>query len=105
MTNIQISLPESMKVFVEEQVAKGGYSSASEYLQELIFQDQQRKGQEEKHPQLMAKLQTQGQLNNEEFELIADKLADEFALCVGFTLPVLSDYAVTRESIYEDHLL
>ncbi|WP_442949416.1 ribbon-helix-helix domain-containing protein [Nostoc sp.] len=32
MTNIQISLPESMKVFVEEQVAKGGYSSASEYL-------------------------------------------------------------------------
>ncbi|WP_442946640.1 ribbon-helix-helix domain-containing protein [Nostoc sp. 'Lobaria pulmonaria (5183) cyanobiont'] len=28
MTNIQISLPESMKVFVEEQVAKGGYSSA-----------------------------------------------------------------------------
>ncbi|WP_442947899.1 ribbon-helix-helix domain-containing protein [Nostoc sp.] len=37
MTNIQISLPESMKVFVEQQVAKGGYSSANEYLQELIF--------------------------------------------------------------------
>ncbi|WP_256874332.1 hypothetical protein [Nostoc sp. C057] len=102
MTNIQIFLPESMKVFVEEQVAKG-YSSASEYLQELIFQDQQCKGQEGKRTQLMTKLQTQGQLNNEEFEVIADKLADEFALYVESNLPVLSDYAVTRESIYEDH--
>ncbi|MBW4454011.1 MAG: hypothetical protein KME55_15575 [Nostoc indistinguendum CM1-VF10] len=103
MTNIKISLPESMKVFVEEQVVKGGYSSASEYLQELIFQDQQCKGQEGKRAQFMAKLQTQDQLNDEEFEVIADNLADEFALCVGSNLPVLSDYAVTRESIYEDH--
>lgn len=103
MINIQISLPESMKVFVEEQIAKGGYSSASEYLQELIFQDQQCKSQEEKRAQLMAKLQTQGQLNDEEFEVVADKLADEFALCVGSNLAVLSDYTVTRESIYEDH--
>ncbi|WP_375473493.1 type II toxin-antitoxin system ParD family antitoxin [uncultured Nostoc sp.] len=103
MTNIQISLPESMKVFVEKQIAKGGYSSVSEYLQELIFQDQQRKHQEGKRAQLMAKLHTQGQLNDEEFELIADKLADEFALYVGSNLPVLSDYAVTRESIYEDY--
>ncbi|MBN3871335.1 hypothetical protein [Nostoc sp. JL33] len=103
MTNIQISLPESMKVFVEEQVAKGGYGSASEYFQELIFQDQQHKGQEGQRTQLMAKFHTQGQLNNEEFELIADKLADEFAVYFGSNLPVLSDYAVTRESIYEDH--
>ena len=93
MTNIQISLPESMKVFVQEQVAKG----------ELIFQDQQRKGQEGKRAQLMAKLQTQGQLNNQEFELIADKLADEFAANIGSNFHMLSDYAVTRESIYEDH--
>lgn len=39
MSNIQISLPELMKVFVQEQVAKGGYGSTSEYFQELIFQD------------------------------------------------------------------
>ncbi|WP_445637796.1 hypothetical protein NSTC745_02985 [Nostoc sp. DSM 114161] len=42
MTNFQISLPESMKAFVDEQVAKGGYGSVSEYLQELIFQVQLR---------------------------------------------------------------
>ncbi|MBE8967627.1 hypothetical protein IQ277_15605 [Nostocales cyanobacterium LEGE 12452] len=83
MTNIQILLPESMKVFVEEQVAKGGYSSANEYLQQLIFQDQQRKSQEGKRAQLMAKLHIQAQLNDEEFEVIADKLAEEFAVYFG----------------------
>ncbi|MEH2084755.1 MAG: hypothetical protein V7K89_33725 [Nostoc sp.] len=75
MTNIQISLPESMKVFVEEQVAKSGYSSASEYLQQLIFQDQQCKSQEGKCAQLMAKLQTQDQLNNQEFEVVIDNVS------------------------------
>jgi antitoxin ParD1/3/4 len=51
----------------------------------------------------MTKLQTHSEVNDEEFEVIADKLADEFALYVESNLPVLSDYAVTRESIYEDH--
>ncbi|WP_337907134.1 hypothetical protein [Iningainema tapete] len=46
MTSINISLPKSMKAFVEQQVAKGGYNSTSEYLQELISQDQKRKEQE-----------------------------------------------------------
>ncbi|MFN6487667.1 MULTISPECIES: hypothetical protein [unclassified Nostoc] len=45
MSNINISLPESMKVFIEEQVAQSGYGSISEYLQELITQDQTRKMQ------------------------------------------------------------
>ncbi|MEH2069531.1 MAG: type II toxin-antitoxin system ParD family antitoxin [Nostoc sp.] len=104
MTNFKISLPESMKAFIEEQIVEGGYGSASEYLQKLILEDQQQKGQERKHAQLMAKLHTQSQLNDEEFEVVADKLADEFAANVGSNLPVLSDYAVTRESIYEDQL-
>ncbi|MBD2253956.1 type II toxin-antitoxin system ParD family antitoxin [Nostoc parmelioides] len=45
MGNINVSLPESMKAFVEEQVTQGGYGSVSEYLQELISQDQKRKTQ------------------------------------------------------------
>jgi antitoxin ParD1/3/4 len=32
-----------------------------------------------------------------------DELADDFAACVGANAPILSDYAVSRESIYEDH--
>ena len=46
MSNINISLPESMKAFIEKQVAQDGYGSVSEYLQELITQDQKRKMQE-----------------------------------------------------------
>lgn len=96
MNSINISLSESMKVFIEEQAAKGGYSFASEYLQQLILQDQQRKSQEHLEELLH-------QLNDNEFEAVADQLADEFAACIGSNVPLLSDYAVSREGIYEDH--
>ncbi|MBW4563357.1 MAG: YoaH family protein [Mojavia pulchra JT2-VF2] len=46
MTSINIFLSDSMKIFVEEQVTKGGYASISEYLLELINQDQQRQAKE-----------------------------------------------------------
>ena len=40
---------------------------------------------------------------DEEFEAIADHLADEFKAYIGATAPVLSDYAVSRAGIYEEH--
>lgn len=46
MTSINISLPDSMKAYIEEQVDKGGYSTVSEYFRELIRQDQKRKATE-----------------------------------------------------------
>ncbi|ALF53935.1 addiction module antitoxin [Nostoc piscinale CENA21] len=58
MSSINISLPESMKVFVEEQVTKGGYSSVSEYLQELISQEQKRQTQEHIEELLIAGLES-----------------------------------------------
>jgi antitoxin ParD1/3/4 len=36
ITTLNVSLPESMKSFVEGEVAAGGYTSASEYMRELI---------------------------------------------------------------------
>ena len=42
MTTMNISLPEEMKVFVEQQVQQGGYSTASEYLRELIREARKR---------------------------------------------------------------
>ncbi|MCI0619227.1 type II toxin-antitoxin system Phd/YefM family antitoxin [bacterium] len=42
-------------------------------------------------------------LGDDEFEAVADSLADEFAACVKSPTPVLSEYAVSRASIYEDH--
>ena len=46
MKSLNISLPSSMRAYVEEQVASGGYSTASEYIRELIRADQKRKAQE-----------------------------------------------------------
>jgi antitoxin ParD1/3/4 len=43
MTTMNISLPENLKEFIDFQVQMGGYSTSSEYIRELIRQDQQRK--------------------------------------------------------------
>ncbi len=36
MQTMNISLPDPMKQFVEDQVTAGAYSSASEYVRELV---------------------------------------------------------------------
>jgi antitoxin ParD1/3/4 len=43
MKSMNISLPDMMREYVEEQVNNCGYSSASEYFRELVRQDQKRK--------------------------------------------------------------
>ena len=45
METMNIALPESMKTFVQEQVAAGGYSSVSEYFRDLIRADQRRRAE------------------------------------------------------------
>lgn len=40
MSTMNISLPESLKAFVDEQVASRGYGTSSEYVRELIRKDQ-----------------------------------------------------------------
>ncbi|MFO1362171.1 MAG: hypothetical protein U1F45_06795 [Burkholderiales bacterium] len=42
MGTMNISLPESLKDFVDEQVATRGYGTSSEYVRELIRRDQDR---------------------------------------------------------------
>ncbi len=39
---MNISLPDPLKAFVEEQVVEKGYSTSSEYMRELIRKDQDR---------------------------------------------------------------
>lgn len=36
MTTMNISLPDDLKAFVEEQVTAGGYGTTSEYIRELV---------------------------------------------------------------------
>ena len=40
MATMNISLPESMKAFVEQEVEAGGYGTASEYFRALVRQAQ-----------------------------------------------------------------
>jgi antitoxin ParD1/3/4 len=42
MSTMNISLPESLKSFVDAQVAHGNYGTSSEYVRELIRRDQGR---------------------------------------------------------------
>lgn len=42
MSTMNISLPDGLKSFVDEQVAARGYGTSSEYVRELIRRDQER---------------------------------------------------------------
>ena len=42
MSTMNISLPDSLKSFVDEQVVTRGYGTSSEYVRELIRKDQDR---------------------------------------------------------------
>ena len=42
MTTMNISLPEALESFVDDQVSTRGYSTSSEYVRELIRKDQDR---------------------------------------------------------------
>ena len=40
MTTMNISLPDSLRAFVDRQVNRTGYSTSSEYVRDLIRRDQ-----------------------------------------------------------------
>jgi antitoxin ParD1/3/4 len=42
MSTMNISLPDALKEFVDEQVDTRGYGTCSEYVRELIRKDQER---------------------------------------------------------------
>jgi antitoxin ParD1/3/4 len=46
MASLNISLPQSLKDYVEEQIKASGYSTPSEYVRELLREDQKRRAQE-----------------------------------------------------------
>jgi antitoxin ParD1/3/4 len=43
MTTMNISLPDALKTFVDEQVSERGYGTSSEYVRELISNDMDRR--------------------------------------------------------------
>lgn len=53
MMTLNISLPESMKAFVEEQVRSGGYDTPSDYVRTLIREAQVRAAKQELESKLI----------------------------------------------------
>jgi antitoxin ParD1/3/4 len=43
MTSMNISLPDPLKAYVEDQVASGDYGTPSEFIRNLIRQDKERR--------------------------------------------------------------
>ena len=42
MTTMNISLPDTMKAYVDQRVSQDGYGTSSEYVRELIRRDKDR---------------------------------------------------------------
>lgn len=46
VTSLNVSLPKALKEYIKGQIAGGAYSTPSEYVRELIREDQKRRAQE-----------------------------------------------------------
>jgi antitoxin ParD1/3/4 len=77
---MNISLPERLKDFVDGQVGTGRYSSASEYVRELIRDDEKRKAQEKLEALLMEGIQSSGptEMRPEDWQDIRREAAKQF---------------------------
>lgn len=53
---MNISLPESMREWIEETIAKHGYGTVSEYIRELVRQDQKIKAKKALEERLLEAL-------------------------------------------------
>jgi antitoxin ParD1/3/4 len=58
MTTMNISLPDEMRAFIEAEIAREGFASASEYLRTLIREAQKRKAKQELEAKLLEGLQS-----------------------------------------------
>jgi antitoxin ParD1/3/4 len=58
MSTMNVSLPESLKSFVDDRVRKDGYSTSSEYVRELIRADAVRRAERDLAELLRAGLES-----------------------------------------------
>jgi antitoxin ParD1/3/4 len=80
MQTMNISLPDHLKEFVDDQVGSGRYSSVSEYVRDLIRDDEKRKAQEKLEAMLMEGIQSGGptEMRREDWEDIRREAVKQF---------------------------
>jgi antitoxin ParD1/3/4 len=89
---ITLELSSDLEMRLRESVGQGDVEAVRRLLVELLT------------PTVEALLQgTPAEFTDAEFEAVADHLADELTVSLGPNFPSLSDYAVSRAGIYEDH--
>ena len=59
---MNISLPDTLKSFIDTRVTNDGYGNVSEYVRELVRQDQKRKEQEESERKYLEQLREDVQI-------------------------------------------
>ncbi len=84
--SMTIELPEAVYQSLSEEAKQKG-KKAEEIVVEMV-----------------ESLTTSGELSDEEFERLANELADYVEKNLPPDAKPLSDYAMSREGIYEDHL-
>ncbi|WP_019500636.1 type II toxin-antitoxin system ParD family antitoxin [Pseudanabaena sp. PCC 6802] len=79
MTTLNISLPDAMKEFIQEQTKAEGYSTASEYLRHLVRQEQKRVAQAKLDAMLLEGLNSGEsiEINDEWWEQMKASLVDK----------------------------
>jgi len=92
---ITVQIPHDIELKINEKVSRGDSKAVRQLLLDALVLSVVEK---------WINKNTASKLSNEEFEVLADQLADEFMDYVGPNFPPLSDYAVSREGIYEDYL-
>ena len=89
---ITVHITPNIEKQVQENISLGDMDAVRHLLVDAL------------EPTVVALMNKKMQVSVEKFEMMLDQLVDEFMACVGPDVPPLSDYAVSREGIYGDHL-
>lgn len=81
MTSLNISLPESMRNYIDQQITLLGYSTASEYIRDLIRQDQKRNATQKLETLLLEGLESgkATEITEQDWQNIRQAVAEKLA--------------------------
>jgi antitoxin ParD1/3/4 len=87
MQTMNISLPDQLKEYIDDQVGSGRYSSAGEYVLELIREDEKRKAQEHLEALLLEGVASSGptELTRHDWQEIRSNALKQFEAGTGNT--------------------
>ena len=75
MAQMNISLPEKLKNYVESRVSEGSYASSSDYIRDLVRRDQEHEMKRERLHAAIEEGRASGISDQDPFEFL-DKLRD-----------------------------